>query len=288
MKLEENIMFIRLSFGLPRQTRKVQAQADVDPKRLKASAKLYSGEAFRAIQSLDADTRMELARLAIDIPACFRGTCIMPSAILDRTTTLLQDRLNQRQAKVDQFVTESYGIEREAAREALRDSFRDDDFPPAEIIKQSFRMDWSIFQLSVPEGLPVALRDAETAKFKATMADVATQCRSALREAMSDLVGHLADRLAPDAEGNRKRLCSSTVEQLREFLDTVNARDITSDDAIKDLSAKAKAIIGNYSADDLKTPLFARRVQDGLKQVKADLDTLIEREGGRKIDLDMD
>ena len=52
MKITQDIMFVSLSFSLPRQTRKVQANADIDPRRLRASAKLYSGESFGKIIGL--------------------------------------------------------------------------------------------------------------------------------------------------------------------------------------------------------------------------------------------
>lgn len=289
--IAEKIMFIRLSFGLPRQSRKVQATADnvSDQKRVRASAKLYSGKAFGAIKSLDADTRFELSRLAIDIPACFRGTYILPVAILDKVNSLLQTRMESRRSLVQAFAGGEYPMELIAAREALGDAFRESDFPPVDRIQDYFRMSWSIFRLSVPADLPEATLQAEREKFNIQMQDVFAQCRVALRESMADLVGHLAERLQPDAEGNRKRLCATTVDQLKDFLDTLNSRDITSDDAIRAIGDKARALLSGCSADYLRdNRLAAGRIGAGMAAIKAEIDQAIERDGGRKIDLDMD
>ena len=291
MNNAEKIMFIRLSFGLPRQSRKVQAVAGnvTDQKRVRASARLYSGQSFTKIKALDGDTRFELSRLAIDIPACFRGTYILPVTILDQVNTLLKGRMESRRSLVQAFAAGEYPMELIAARQALGDAFRESDFPPVEQIQDYFRMTWSIFRLSVPADLPEATLQAEREKFGVLMQDVFAQCRVALRESMADLVGHLAERLQPDAEGNRKRLCSTTVDHLREFLDTLNSRDITSDDAIRSIGDKARALLSGFSSDQLRdNRLAAGRIGAGMAQIKAEIDQTIERDGGRKIDLDMD
>ena len=287
MNLQQDIMFISLDMGLPRQTRKVNAQADIDANRLRASAKLYSGEAFDNIKSFDAETRNMLLGLAIQIPACFRGSYVLPYNMIDQATTLLNQRFSERRDLIENFIATDYERECEAARLALRDSFREGDFPRPDVLRRYFVMEWSIFQMTVPDSLPGDVYEQERAKFQTQLNDVFVQCRAALRESLADLVAHLADRLAPDPDGSRKRLCSSTVEQLREFLDTVNARDVTSDDAIKALSEQARVVLGNYSADDLKSSFTAKRVRSGLNAVKTQLDALIQREGGRKIDLDL-
>jgi hypothetical protein len=310
MKFTENIMFVRLSHGLPRQSRKVKAAVVPNPQmtidqlveknpratgdmagRLKASAKLYSGSAFGAIKSFDADTRAALVRLAIDIPACFRGSYVLPRILVERVTKFLETRAEGREQLVLAFLSDAYENEITQARIDLGEAFRKSDFPPASVLRNSFICTWSLFQMNVPGtgiGISDAVRQREEEKFGAQMNSVFAQCRDALRETMADLVGHLADRLVPDADGNRKRLCASTIEQLREFLDTVNARDITSDEQIQTLSNQARDILKNYGAEDLKQNATSERVKAGLDAIKNELGTLITRDGARKIDLDVD
>jgi hypothetical protein len=308
MRFTENIMFVRLAHGLPKQSRKVKAAVVPNPQmtidqlveknpratgdlsgRLKASAKLYSGSAFSTIKSFDADTRAALVRLAIDIPACFRGSYVLPRILVERVTKFLETRAEGREQLVLAFVSDAYENEIKQARIDLGEAFRESDFPPASVLRDSFLFAWSLFQMNVPgSGLTDEVRQREEKKFSENMSSVFAQCRDALRETMADLVGHLADRLAPDADGSRKRLCGSTVESLREFLDTVNDRDITSDEQIQLLSERAKSILKNYSADDLKTKDAGDRVRSGLAAIKTELDGLIQRDGARAIDLDIE
>jgi hypothetical protein len=288
MKVKENIMFINLGFSLPRQTRKVKAQANVDSRRLTAAARLYSGDTFKAIKSHELETRDCLLRLAIQIPSAFRGVYVLPAALTDRVFDLLRTKEQERAELIEAFLTNGYQQEREAARIALRDSFRETDFPPADVLRSMFRMSWRIFNLEVPSELPEDIRKQEQQKFKENLNSVFAECRAALRETLADLVGHLADKLSPEADGSKKRLFNSTIENLREFLDTINSRDITSDASIRQLSDKARQIIGEYKADDLKGSFTGDRVRDSLTAVKKEIDGLIKREGSRKIDLDLD
>ncbi len=289
MKLTDNIMFVRLAFAMPRQTRKVKAESDVAPDRLRASAKLYSGKGFATIKSHDAETRNGLMRLAINIPSCFRGTCILPSGMIDPVTAYLDERAKEREALVESFIVNDYAKEIVAAREALGGSFRESDFPAVGELRGAFRSEWSVFSLEVPDGLPDDVKQAETEKLKSRMSSVYEECRLALRETLAGLVEHLADRLAPGADGSRKKLHATTVEQLREFLTTVEMRDITSDEELHRLSAKAREIVGATSAETLRNDNdMSARMRSGLTAIKTEIDGLIERDGGRNIDLDME
>ena len=287
MKVQQDLMFLRLSFGLPRQSRKVDADSDVDKSRLRASAKLYTGEAFASIKALDAVVRATVVAQAISIPSGITGCYVLPYAMVETVNKYLTDGRTKRNQLVSAFLADDYDRERVAAMDALGGQFRDSDFPDAAQIIGQFRMEWQIFRLEVPASLPDDVRQAELAKYRENVQTVYTECRDALRVTMADLVGHLADRLAPDADGGRKRLAKTTVENLREFMDTLDKRDITSDDELKALSAKARAVLCNYSADDLKSVNVGNQVRQALTQVKSNLDTLITRDQGRKIDLDL-
>jgi hypothetical protein len=281
-------MFINLSYKLPRQSRKINAQADIDPRRLKASAKLYSGQSFKAIKSHDSMVRGELLTKAIRIPSAFDGCYVLPGALAVKTQEQLRLREIERKELVNTFLINDYPGEREAARIALNGSFRESDFPESDILRAQFGMSWSMFSFEVPNDLPDDVKEAERTKFKDNMENVFTECREALRNTMAELINHLSDRLKPDEDGTRKRLSRTTVDNLKDFLNTVNARDITSDEAILKISEQAREILKNYSADDLKGKWTGERVQVGLDQVKRDLNDLIKRDQGRKIDLDLE
>ena len=288
MLVSENIMFVSLNFGLPPQSCNVAADADIDPRRLKASAALYSGKAFAAIKSDASDIRAQLLRKAIKVPSAFSATYILPAEMTSDVQDYLERRAESRRDLVAKFVANDYAAERDQARIDLNGSFREKDFPPPSAIADYFSMRWSIFTLEIPQGLPAELRDAEIAKYRENMETVFAECRTVLRATLAKLVSHLADKLKPDADGRRKILYATAVDNLTDFLDTINARDITSDAEIREISDQARRILAPYSLDDLKTAGYAATVQTELADVKQSIDNLITRDGARKIDLDLD
>lgn len=56
------------------------------------------------------------------------------------------------------------------------------------------------------------------------MAEAYTEVRQVLREAIVELVAHLRDRLVDQPDGAPQRLRESTIQKLREFLDTFDYR----------------------------------------------------------------
>lgn len=295
MKLTEPIVFVRLKFGLPSQTRKVDSKAtaeaqNIDPKRLSASAKLFAASAFMKIKTADAVTRGRLTNLAIQIPNTpFRGSYVVPRKLLEKCSEQLDAAAAERNDLVIDFLAESYDGERDRAKQELGDAFSDADYPPADQLQKEFSMSWSYFSLDVPEDLPAAIRERETAKLQAEVSAVACECRQALRQGLADLVGCLVDKLSPSADGKTKRLYTSSVVQLREFLDTVSSRDITSDEEIRKLSEQARAIIGTASADDIRdNAAVAARIRDGLAAVNTAVQGLVKVDGVRAIDLSED
>ena len=294
IRLSEPIIFTRLAFSLPGQSRQVESGATVlsigaKADRIKTSARLFTGEAVQKIKSADAATRMALLGLAIGIPSTFKGSYVLPRKLLDRADKLLEAAKAAREELVIAFVADDYDRERERAKSELGTAFSEADYPPAEEAMKRFNMSWSYFALDVPEDLPAGVRERETQKLRDQVGQVATDCRNALRQGLAELITHLVERLKPDADGKTKRLNATTVENLRTFLDTVSARDITSDDELRKLSEQAKAVIGTATADDLRGDgVVAGRIRDGLAAVAEEVTKLVKVDGERQLNLDLE
>jgi len=288
MLIKNGVLIVSLSFGVVKQSTKISVQSQVEQDRVKASARLYSSKGLKAITNHQAAIRDELLTMAIQVPSGLRGAYLMSSAMAQDIRDFLDASRVKRDGLIDNFIASDYQLEKDRARIALGASYKERDFPSIDDVKTHFSMNYSFFSMEVPSGLPSDLLEAEKAKFKANLETVFTECRDVLRGTMAELVEKLATSLTPDANGKRRRLYQSGVDNLTAFLDTVNARDITSDAAIKDLSEKAKRIIGTYNADDLRGSAVGQNVRDNLNKVKTEIDNLIRRDGGRRIDLDMD
>jgi len=297
MKLTEPIVFIRLAFGLPGRTRQLTrgAEAAADEcgarrERINAVAKLFSSEAFSAIVTADNAAKSALLKLAIQIPTDFRGAYILPRALLDRAEGLLNGARAERDSLVAKFIGGGfYDIERDRAQRELGQAFNPADYPPADKLAEQFSMAWRYFALDVPEDLPAEVRERETAKLQAEINQVAQDCRQALREGLAELVGHLVDRLTPAPDGRKKKLAATTVEGLREFLDTLSARDITGDSDIRRIGEQARAVLAGISVDDLRDSRGAAdRIRAGLSEVGKQIGALVKTEGARRFDFSED
>lgn len=292
MDITENIVFIKLEFSLPGQTRKVDASAAAEKQniaggRIRAACKLYTGEAFAKIKALDFEARSRLTRLAIPTPNTFRGAYVLPLRMLAKVEELLEGIKKTRADLVSDFVVYSYDDEVERAKAELGTAFDPADFPAPDKIAGQFGMYWSIFALNVPENLPAEVREREMEKLKNTISEVSSDCRQALRQGLADLVAHLAERLTPDPDGKTKRLNKSAIENLREFLDTLGDRDITSDAEIKALGERAKQIIGTTSADDIRGNVaISDRIRAGMDQIAKEASKLIQIDGDRRMAFD--
>lgn len=294
MKLTEPIVFIRLSFGLPSRKRKVRAGAakmaeaiGAEQKRLSHTAKLYSGEAFSRITAAQSYAKAGLLRLAIQIPLDIRGAYVLPRALLDRAEKLLTEARDDREKLRDAFIKDEYAAERERSEKELGDEFDPSDYPPVNILRDQFTMSWRYFALDVPEELPKKVRDREMKKLQAEIKQVGDDCRLALRDGLSKFVGHLVERLTPDADGKPKRMESTTVTNLREFLDTVALRDITGDADLQKLATQAKKVLGDADAGRIKdSKSLSAKIRSGLEVVSKQVETLIRVEGGRRFNFD--
>jgi hypothetical protein len=294
MQLTESLILVRLSFGLPGQTRQIDGRETADAAgaqrdRVKASIRLYTGSAFQAIKTRQGEIARSLQKLAFSVDATIRGTYILPRAMLDEAEAIIATGKADVEQLVTDFLAGDYEAERDRARKELGSAFSEELYPPAEAARTSFKVIYSYFAMDVPEGLPPEIQEREIARLKAETDAIAQECREALRGGFADLIAHLTERLAPDADGRRKRLHETAVTNLADFLATLERRDITGDSGLRQLAAQARTVIGGVSAETLRQSAgAAESIRAQLGAVKTQLDAMIRTEGARKFDLEGD
>jgi len=115
------------------------------------------------------------------------------------------------------------------------------------------------------------------------MAEAGREIQQVLRTAMAELVKHMRDRLKDGPEGKPLRFKETTVSNLVDFLGTFDFRNVTDDAELKALVGKAREMLAGVSADDLRTTAGVRaKVQQGMADLAAELDTMIVKKPGRK------
>ena len=93
----------------------------------------------------------------------------------------------------------------------------------------------------------------------------------------------MRDRLKDGPDGKPLRFKETTVSNLVAFLGSFDFRNVTDDTELKALVDKAREMLVGVSADDLRTTADVRaKVQQGMADLAAELDTMIVKKPGRK------
>jgi hypothetical protein len=159
------------------------------------------------------------------------------------------------------------------------------DYPDAEIVKSKFGFDWDFLSLEVPDALKMAGKyEEESAKLEAKIAVVSDEITVVMRQTLLELVSHLQTSLEPNADGKPKRLFSTAVTNIQDFLATFQARNITNDKELDSIASElGKLIHPNVNADMLKKDeSFKTAIHDGMVGITGQLSALVEVIPGRK------
>jgi len=286
----ENSTLLKISFSKLGGSRKAdlsKVTTDADKKSLKLSKVLYVSPEYAAIGKFDGEINRMIAGLAIPCNAGFRGISILPLKLMDRVDKLLTDAMAKRQQLVDNFV-DVFPAEVDEARIRLKDQFCEENYPSIEDVRKAFAMSYAYVTFKVPDNLPEEVKKREADKLTARFSEVETEVRDAMREGLSKLVTHLVDSLQVGDDGKQKIFRNSSVNNLVEFLELFNDRNITNDRELEELANKAKTVIAGVDPTALRdTSSIRQSVKAGLEDVSKSLSTLITSSGaGRKFDLE--
>lgn len=290
-RIAENAVLLSLTLCCAGNSRKVNAaqyEVDADKAMLSMSKRLLESPEYDAIKALDRDIKAYLN--ARCLPSMFRsGVCLLPVVLYPETEERLRDfRIRRRQLVAD-FIA-SYEQRRTAAAERLKSLYNEDDYPPPDKLRSMFSCDWQYFTLDTPKQLrrfDSALYNEEREKLKAKFRQMSEEAELLIREEMRDLVAHLADRLTPGEEGEKKILKSSAVTKIKEFLELAEARNVTGDEDLNRLFAETRNIISNVDPLVLRdSEVLRSEIRSNMERIKSQLDGQIQAAGSRRITLD--
>ncbi len=174
-------------------------------------------------------------------------------------------------------------------RQRLRSQFDSSNYPTADQVRVAFGVEWSYFTMGTPDqlsGLNRAIWEREKAKAERQWGEASQQIQRLLRASMAELVAHMVDRLKPGPDGKRKVFRDSTIANLRDFLQTFPARNVTNDGELAALVKRASGLLSGINAQVLRdSDLLRDSVQRDMTRVKTDLDTMLIDRPGRAISL---
>ena len=189
----------------------------------------------------------------------------------------LREFSEKRSVLVEVFLAAYPRLCQEAAGR-LRTLHNPADYPPADEVRSRFTFSWQYVSYGVPDQLrEISARMFETERDKAVqaMSEACAEVQQVMRASLLELVSHLRDRLADQADGKAQRLRESTLQKLRDFLGTFDLRNVVDDQDLKEQVDKARALLEGVSTDALRNmPLIRARVREGMAELATQMDAL--------------
>jgi hypothetical protein len=283
--LARKTVFVKLHLGVLGNSRKVSSahvEVDADKNLIRVSKTLLDSPELQAIRRLDADLRRYLYNMCLPFEP---GIHLLPIGLIETVDARLHEFDVKREELVQTFLAAYPRLCQEAAGR-LRTLYNPLDYPPVEEVRSEFTCSWQYLSYGVPRQLrEVSERMFQDEREKAAerMAEAYTEVRQVLREAMVELVAHLRDRLTDQPDGTPQRLRESTVQKLREFLDTFDFRNVTNDQELKEQVERARALLTGTSTDAIRNTAELRsRVREGISGIADRLGTMVSDRVGRK------
>lgn len=277
---------LKLRFGVLGNSRKVntsQVTVDADKDQIRVSKHLLESKELEAIRQADGSLRRELENYCL--PGFDIGLRLLPWGAVEAVTARLKQYAEERQGMVDTFIDAYPRLCLEAAA-SLRSLYNAKDYPPADYVRSKFHFSYQYLSFGTPEGLEAVNAEifAEERDKQATvLRDATIEARDFMRATVAELVGHLRDRLEPDADGKPKRLHETAVTNLQQFLDTFNLRNVSNDTQLAAEIAKLRSLVSDTNADELrKQKDWREAVREDLGRIGTTLTGLIEHAPGRK------
>lgn len=163
--------------------------------------------------------------------------------------------------------------------------FEASDYADVERVRAQFWLEWNYLSLGIPDDLPPRLKAQAAAKYERKLADAFETVRDGLYTSLGKFVDTLVSNLTVAPGEKQKRWHASTVENIRNFCQVFDAKNIVNDDQLAAMVNEAKALIADVSADDLKQFASAREnTLAGFQKIQTAIQAAITTRKGRKFE----
>jgi hypothetical protein len=282
-------VLLDVSIRKPGKTRKADLgkidAGDTEKTLLRLSKQLLDSDELRAIDTADNAFKQWLYTRAVPGAPFRAGIHVIPARLISEVDTKLAIYQANRERLIERFLL-AYPQRIAEARERLGAQFKGTDYPPKEALKAAFRVDFSYFTFETPQslaGISKELFDREKDKAREVWQQAQDDMREAMRACFAELVDHMRDRLKTADDGKPRIFRDSLVANLKDFLSTFPARDITNDGELAALCDRARSLLDGIEPDDLrKQEPLRENVRASMDEIKRDLDAAVTAASTRR------
>jgi hypothetical protein len=260
-------------------TTKDDAEEDdmLDPEMIHISQDLLDRAALQAIEAHYGKFMKWIKHHAIPSPIRFQGAYLMRLDMIPEIDTVIEEFEQTRNDLIDALAAR-YEELREDAQRRRGPFYTSEDYPPFHKVRQRYTLEWRWLDFNVKAALKEVskkLYKREGEKWKKFFADTAQETRDAARITLQGLVDHLLSQLRTDEDGKKKKFQGRSVEKMKEFVEAfLNGGDLTDDNNMMKVARKAKRVLDNVDADDI-------RKEEALKDALEYAMNIIKKEAGQ-------
>jgi hypothetical protein len=288
--IASRVFLLDLGFKTLGQSRKAPANlitTDADLDRVRLGKRILDCDEMKAIKQHVAAVRTYVADLTIPTGDQLRGGLhMLPYDLLPKVEAYLKGASDTLALRVDDLV-DALPQRIEEDREALKSLFDPNNYPPADRVRSSFRLEFSYVTMATPEGLKKFDRgvyEREKAKLEAQINEAAEESKFLLLEQVKGLTEKIVERLTPGEDGKPKTFKNTMLENLNEFLETFSAKNVTGDEKLAALMDDIKAKVAGRTPDQLRKSGDVREaVRESFAAIVPTLDAIIETRPKRLI-----
>lgn len=265
----------------------VKGDDQVDKRLLNVTKAILECEEYDAIVKGQAELRNFLRARAIWMPWHKAGYYFVALANASEVLEGIEERTKKETANVELFV-KALTKAKAAAKTRLGKLYNEADYPSEWRIRRGIGTELEIRDEVVPErlkNLDADIFKEELKKKKAEAQELVREFKYDLRRQLQELVAHLADRLAPDAQGERKVFRTSALENINEWLAFFDDKNtVTQDGSLGAEVDKLRKLLSGVDVDQLKDDeKFRKQLTKDVDGVKKSLDGLIKEAPKRLI-----
>ena len=263
---------------------KIDTNADKEWLRMRKT--LLESEEFHRIKQHQAMTRQWCVNRSM--PSFLRvGIYFVALTEVERYEQYLAAAVRELRTDLVPRFIEVYPGQREAAKASLKKLFNIDDYPTTEDMGTRFDIEWNWIYFGLPDNLPSIVREREAEKLKKAYADAQVQIVAALRTGFAELVSHAVEKLKVEPGKKPPVFKETLVTNIAEFCETFSARNIMQDEELSALVTRARDIVRDVKADDLRQYENEReKIAAAFADIKGTMDTMVVTPKGRKFHFD--
>lgn len=234
-----------------------------DARMLQVTKSLINAAELRDLDKLDRQIRQYLYDIGLPSPLK-RNFYLIPVNMLAEVDQQLQAYSQERDRLVEALV-QAWPDLIEEARTRLGRLFNPGDYPAAHTLRGLFSMEVTYMQFGVPTTLQQVpgMYERELQRHQAGWENNYLEVRYTLRELFYQLAEKLAERLEPNAQGEFPIFKSSTVDNMKQFLQTFPGRNLTGDLELATLVESLARQMERIDVRMLRTSPAARRILSG-------------------------